>query len=47
MLLSRKLNLLEAMLAYIQVKPSHILTSQLPALIHALRRLKVTVTKVP
>ena len=46
MLLSRKSNLLEVMLAYIQVKPSHILTSQLPALIHALRRWKVTVTKV-
>lgn len=44
--LSRKSNLLEVMLAYIQVKPSLILTSQLPALIHALRRWKVTVTKV-
>ena len=44
--LSRKSNLLEVMLAYIQVKPSLILTSQLPALIHVLRRWKVTVTKV-
>ena len=44
--LNRKSRLLEVMLDYIQVKPYHILTSQLLALILALRRWKVTVTKV-
>ena len=43
---NRKSKLLEDMLDYIQVKPYHISTSQLLALILALKRWKVTVTKV-